>query len=82
METKSSSMTGFSGNVLLKESLLFCGIFSSLFYVITDILASWCYEGYSYNDQFNSELLAIGLTGKVNGSVNVTIPCQRQPGQV
>lgn len=60
METKISSITGSSIKDLLKKNLLLCGILSSLFYVITDMLASWCYEGYSYTDQFYSELLASG----------------------
>jgi len=40
--------------------LLICGIFSSLLYVATDVLASWRYDGYSYTDQNYSELLATG----------------------
>jgi hypothetical protein len=40
--------------------LLFCGLFSSLFYVATDLLASWWYPGYSAADQNYSELLATG----------------------
>jgi hypothetical protein len=40
--------------------LLSCGILSSLLYVVTDALASWWYAGYSYTDQFYSELLATG----------------------
>jgi len=35
--------------------LLLCGLLSSLFYVATDLLASWWYEGYSYTDQNYSE---------------------------
>ena len=45
---------------MLKKNLLICGILSSLFYVVTDILASWWYEGYSLTDQNYSELLATG----------------------
>jgi len=39
---------------------LYCGLFSSLFYVATDLLASWRYPGYSAADQAYSELLATG----------------------
>lgn len=55
MKAAISGSTGFSARVLLA-----CGIISSLLYVCTDALASWYYEGYSYTDQFYSELLATG----------------------
>ena len=45
---------------MLKKNLLICGILSSLFYVVTDVLACWWYEGYSLTDQNYSELLATG----------------------
>ena len=60
METSISNSSGFSEKVLLKKALLYCGILSSLFYMVTDGLASWIYEGYCYTDQFYSELLASG----------------------
>jgi len=40
--------------------LLLCGLLSALFYVATDLLASWWYPGYSAADQNYSELLATG----------------------
>lgn len=43
-----------------KDFLLICGILSSLLYVVTDLLASWWYEGYSIINQNYSELLATG----------------------
>ena len=58
METRILDSTGFY--VSLKRLLLICGILSSLLYVSTDLLASWCYKGYSIIDQNYSELLATG----------------------
>ncbi len=43
-----------------KIPLLFCGIFSSLLYIGTDILATLQYQGYSYSSQMVSELFALG----------------------
>ncbi|MFX0211652.1 MAG: DUF998 domain-containing protein [Candidatus Hodarchaeota archaeon] len=40
--------------------LLFCGFLSSLFYISTDLIASWWYKGYNILDQNYSELLATG----------------------
>ena len=40
--------------------LLTCGIFGSLLYPITDIIAGNLYNGYSFNEQTVSELFAIG----------------------
>ena len=45
---------------MVRQVLLLCGLLSSLFYVATDVAASWQYEGYSYVDQNYSELLATG----------------------
>jgi uncharacterized protein DUF998 len=45
---------------MARKALLLCGILSSAFYVATDALASWRYEGYSFVDQNYSELLATG----------------------
>ncbi len=42
------------------NTLLYCGLISALFYVATDLLASWWYPGYSAADQNYSELLATG----------------------
>lgn len=42
------------------KTLLYCGLLSALFYVATDLLASWWYPGYSAADQNYSELLATG----------------------
>ncbi len=43
-----------------RKILLICGILSSVLYVVTDLLASWWYRGYSLLDQNYSELLATG----------------------
>ncbi len=43
-----------------RKILLICGILSSTLYVVTDLLASWWYKGYSLLDQNYSELLATG----------------------
>jgi hypothetical protein len=40
--------------------LLVCGIASSVLYVVSDLLGTLLYEGYSYADQEVSELLAAG----------------------
>lgn len=54
------SRTGRQELKMVRKLLLICGILSSLLYVATDVMASWRYEGYSYTDQFYSELLATG----------------------
>lgn len=55
------------------DTLLYCGILSSLVYVGADVLASSLYEGYSYTAQTISELSAIGApTRKI--MVAFTIP--------
>jgi len=43
-----------------RNVLFFCGILSSLLYVVTDILAGMLWEGYSFIDHAVSELSAIG----------------------
>jgi hypothetical protein len=43
-----------------RKILLICGILSSVLYVVTDLLTSWWYKGYSLLDQNYSELLATG----------------------
>ena len=60
MATKNSDLSGFSGKIPLKRKILACGIYSAMFYIITDLLASWWYNGYSIIDQNYSELLATG----------------------
>ena len=45
---------------MIRKVALICGIISSLVYVGTDILAGTLYGGYSFTDQFVSELFAIG----------------------
>jgi len=59
MATTISVSTGFSEKVLLKKSLLLCGILSSLLFVGIDILAANQWDGYSYTGQSFSELTAI-----------------------
>lgn len=43
-----------------QNTLLVCGLLSSILYVVTDLLASWWYAGYHILDQNYSELLATG----------------------
>jgi hypothetical protein len=45
---------------MLRKLLLASGVASSLLYVATDILATVRYPGYSYRDQWVSELIATG----------------------
>jgi hypothetical protein len=45
---------------MVRKLLLLCGMLSSLLYVVTDVMAGWRYERYSYADQNFSELLATG----------------------
>lgn len=50
----------------MRRVLLICGIVAPLLYVVTDIVASYLYPGYSFTDQAVSELFAIGApTGRV-----------------
>jgi hypothetical protein len=44
----------------MRKVLLISGIFASLLYVATDVLAAMRWQGYSYTDQTVSELFAIG----------------------
>jgi hypothetical protein len=59
-KTTHQSLSTVSKKIAVKQIMLICGIFSSLFYVATDLLASWWYDGYSIADQNYSELLATG----------------------
>jgi hypothetical protein len=45
---------------MVRKVLLGCGIVSSVLYVVTDVLGTLRYEGYSYADQEFSELTAQG----------------------
>lgn len=45
---------------LARQTLLVCGILSSLLYVATDILGALRYDGYSFTSQAISELMATG----------------------
>jgi hypothetical protein len=45
---------------MLRKTLLWCGLVSSVLYVATDIVAALRYDGYSYKDQWVSELIANG----------------------
>src|SRR5215212_6100987 len=45
---------------MLRKILLICGIVSSVWYVITDVIGTLGYPGYSYTDQEFSELTAQG----------------------
>jgi hypothetical membrane protein len=43
---------------MIRKILLICGIVSSVWYVITDVIGTLRYPGYSYTDQWFSELTA------------------------
>jgi hypothetical protein len=45
---------------MVRKILLGCGIVSSVWYVITDIIGTLRYPGYRYTEQQFSELLAVG----------------------
>ena len=45
---------------LARQTLLVCGILSSLLYVATDLVGGLRYEGYSFTSQAVSELMATG----------------------
>jgi hypothetical protein len=45
---------------MLRKILLICGIVSSVWYVVTDVIGTLRYPGYSYADQEFSELTAQG----------------------
>jgi hypothetical protein len=45
---------------MVRKILLGCGIVSSMWYVVTDVIGTLRYPGYSYVDQWFSELLAVG----------------------
>src|SRR3712207_2894538 len=45
---------------MVRKILLGCGIVSSVLYVVTDVLGTLRYPGYSYADQWFSELTAQG----------------------
>jgi hypothetical protein len=48
------------GLELVRKILLVCGVVSSAWYVMTDVIGSRRYPGYSYADQWFSELTAQG----------------------
>jgi hypothetical protein len=45
---------------MVRKILLICGIFSSVLYIVSDVLGTLQYPGYSYTDQEFSELTAQG----------------------
>lgn len=49
---------------IARRVLLACGPLSSLLYVATDIIGGLRYEGYSFNSQTISELMAVGAPSK------------------
>jgi len=53
-------VTGHHGTPWVQKHLLMCGLWSSLLYVATDLMAASWYAGYSITDQNYSELLATG----------------------
>lgn len=60
MKSTTSGSIDFSGKVMMRKTLLICGLLSSIIYAGTDLLASLFYHGYSIMDQNYSELLATG----------------------
>src|SRR3712207_4095435 len=45
---------------MVRKILLGCGIVSSVWYVVTDVIGTLRYPGYRYTEQQFSELLAVG----------------------
>jgi hypothetical protein len=45
---------------MVRKILLGCGVVSSVWYVVTDVVGTLRYPGYSYADQWFSELTAQG----------------------
>jgi hypothetical protein len=45
---------------MVRKILLICGIVSSVWYIVTDVIGTLRYPGYSYADQWFSELTAQG----------------------
>lgn len=60
MENLLARSSGNRGNANLRKMLLLSGLISAILYVVTDIIASLSYQGYSIADQNYSELLATG----------------------
>lgn len=60
MENLLTSSIGNRENANIRRMLLLSGLFSAILYVVTDIIASLSYPGYSIVDQNYSELLATG----------------------
>ena len=60
MELTTSRSIESSARVMMRKTLLFSGLLSSIIYIGTDLLASCLYHGYSIIDQNYSELLATG----------------------
>lgn len=54
----------FVRGTMVRRSLLFCGVLSSLLYAVADTLAGLRWEGYSFRDQAISELGAIGAPSR------------------
>ena len=46
---------------MVRKILLGCGIVSSVWYVVTDVLGTLRYPGYTYADNTFSESLAVGF---------------------
>lgn len=64
MENKVSE-SKFAKRFLPRKILLYCGLISSILYVITDLIACSLYPGYSIADQNYSELLATGAPTRI-----------------
>lgn len=64
-QDKGRTVTGTArGRSLIGQTLLTCGILSSLLYLGTDLLGGSVYAGYSFASQAISELSAIGASSK------------------
>lgn len=60
MENLLTRTIGNREDTNIRRMLLLSGLISAILYVVTDIIASLCYPGYSIADQNYSELLATG----------------------
>ena len=60
MENLLTRSIGNRENTNIRRMLLLSGLISAILYVVTDIIASLSYPGYSIADQNYSELLATG----------------------
>lgn len=80
MKNPLSNSIGIREKKKIWRLLLLCGLVSSILYVVTDIIASSGYPGYSILDQNYSELLATGAPTRQwlllsCGAYNILVAC-------